>query len=167
MAKFQYDKIVGSDLMTGAVVADKIVDVLFEKVDEALTVIETMKKIPDYQAELAIELSFQCHRIKALSADPRVDDWALGNEEEPKSLNMDNCMTEKIDIQPQPMISIGTIDLKKHFKTLGAGNTRMKSSISQMKKEQYAGKSSTITVTSIDKAPLRRGDTLRRGIPGR
>ena len=138
MAKLQYDKIFGSDLMTGTIVADKMVDVLFERVDEALTVIETMKKIPDYQAELAIELSFQCHRIKALSADPRVDDWALGNEEEPKSLTMDNCMTEKIDIQPQPMISIGTIDFKKHFKTLGAGNTRMKSSISQMKKEQYA-----------------------------
>ena len=65
------------------------------------------------------------------------------------------------------MISIGTIDLKKHFKTLGAGNTRMKSSISHMKKEQYAGKSSTIAVTSIDKPPLRRGDTMRRGIPSR
>ncbi len=136
LAKLQYDKIFGSDLITGAVVADKIVDVIFEKVDEELTVIETMKKIPDYQAELAIELSFQCHRIKALSADPRVDDWALGNEEEPQSLPMDNCMAERIDIQPQPMISIGTIDFKKHFKTQLAGNTRMKSSIANMKKEK-------------------------------
>ena len=77
-----------------------MVEVLLNKVDNAITVIETLKKVPEYNVELAVLQALSCSRIKALEADPRFDDWALEIEDEPKALGKDNCMKEGLDIQP-------------------------------------------------------------------
>jgi len=132
-----------------------MVEVLLDKVDKAITVIETLKKVPEYNVELAVLQSFSCTRIKALEADPRIDDWALELENEPKALGKDNCMKEGLDIQPSPMLNIGMIELPKHFRTLAA-NPNRSSQLSQTNK----GKRTYVGVSNVDKSPLRKQITV-------
>ena len=99
-SKMQLSGAMGEDLIDGFFQSKGMVEVLLDKVDKAITVIETLKKVPEYNVELAVLQAFSCTRIKALEADPRIDDWALGLEDEPTALGKDNCMKEGIDVQP-------------------------------------------------------------------
>ena len=50
----------GGDLQHSMVMADEFVQQLCGKIDEAITVIETVKKIPDFNANLSVELAVSC-----------------------------------------------------------------------------------------------------------
>lgn len=54
-------------------------------VDEAITVIETVKKIPDFNANLSVELALSCTSMIAFTSDPRADELHLECDEEPVS----------------------------------------------------------------------------------
>lgn len=45
-----------------------------DRVYEATTVIETVKKIPEYNANLTVEMAMRTAKLKVLSSDPRADD---------------------------------------------------------------------------------------------
>ena len=77
--------IVGSDLIEGAVMAEEFIDSLFSKVDEAITVIETVKKIPDYNADYSVEQAVMTARMKVLTPDYKEDDQFLLQDQEPVS----------------------------------------------------------------------------------
>ena len=49
--------IAGEDLQNGLTMADEFVGQLMDKVDEAMTVIETVKKIPEYNADLTVMMA--------------------------------------------------------------------------------------------------------------
>lgn len=61
----------GNDLHQGMVVADDFVTKVMDRVDEALTVIETVKKIPEYNADLTVEMAMRTARLKIVLYDPR------------------------------------------------------------------------------------------------
>ena len=102
----------GNDLHQGMVVADEFVTKVMDRVDEALTVIETVKKIPEYNADLTVEMAMRTARLKVVLYDPRCDDVHIKEEEvEPVPLSTDNCMREGIETKPLPLLDIGNIDL--------------------------------------------------------
>ena len=96
------------------VVADEFVSKVMDRVDEALTVIETVKKIPEYNADLTVEMAMRTARLKVVLYDPRRDEkYLLEEEKEPMPLGTDNCMREGIETKPQPLLDIDNIDLMK------------------------------------------------------
>ena len=48
-------------------------------VEEAITVMETVKKMPDYNVLLTIEMALQTSKLRELYSDPRLDDFLLKN----------------------------------------------------------------------------------------
>ena len=66
-------------------------------VDEAITVIETVKKIPDFNANLSVELAFSCASMKAFTSDPRADERYLESDVEPVSDNKFTLIVLKKD----------------------------------------------------------------------
>ena len=75
------------DLYNGILMANKIVDCLWDRIGEAITVIETVKKIPEYNANVSVEYALTCANMKVIETDPRLDDCYLVNDEEPVSVN--------------------------------------------------------------------------------
>ena len=73
------------DAFNGLLIADQLVGCLWDKIDEAITVIETVKKIPEFNANLSVEYALTCASMRAFTTDPRVDDEYLVNDEEPVS----------------------------------------------------------------------------------
>ena len=69
----------------GFLIANGMVDYIVEKVDESITVIETLKKIPEFNANLSVEYALQCAQMRTLSTDPRLDDIYLVRDDEPVS----------------------------------------------------------------------------------
>ena len=71
---------------------------LMDQVDEAMTVIETMKKIPEYNADLTVMMATHTARLKVLISDPRCDDIHLVDKDagEPIPITIDNYMKEGI-----------------------------------------------------------------------
>ena len=51
--------------------AHDFVTKVMDRVDEALTVIETVKKIPEYNADLTVEMAMRTARLKIVLYDPR------------------------------------------------------------------------------------------------
>ena len=91
----------GVDLLESAYVGDSMVEKIVGNVYEQIMVMETVKKIPDYNTNMTVELAFQCAWMKSLMPDPKEDDGVLLEEDdEPKSTIADNCMSENIDVQP-------------------------------------------------------------------
>ena len=92
--------------------ADDFVTKVMDRVDEALTVIETVKKIPEYNSDLTVEMAMRTARLKVVLYDPKVDDHYIMEEEvEPNPLGTDNCMREGIETKPLPLLDIDNIDL--------------------------------------------------------
>ena len=77
----------GQNHAAGFELADEYATKIQSMVDEAITVIETVKKIPDFNANLSVELAFSCASMKAFTSDPRVDERYLDLDEEPVSDN--------------------------------------------------------------------------------
>ena len=75
----------GQHHAAGLELADEYAKKIQSMVDEAITVIETVKKIPDFNANLSVELAFSCASMKVLTCDPRLDDAFLDSDEEPVS----------------------------------------------------------------------------------
>ena len=65
------------DMRSGVYMADFYVKSLMDKVDEAITVIETVKKIPDYNSNLSVELAMTCASMQGFASDPRLDEKYL------------------------------------------------------------------------------------------
>ena len=61
-------------LANSLLMADEFVNDLQKKVFETITVIETVKKIPDYNANLAVEQSFSCVWMQSFQHDDKADD---------------------------------------------------------------------------------------------
>ena len=78
---------IGLGHSTGFFLADQYAKKIQSMVDEAITVIETVKKIPDFNANLSVELAFSCASMKAFTSDPRADERYLETDEEPVSDN--------------------------------------------------------------------------------
>ena len=76
---------IGQGHAAGFFVADEYANKIMSMVDEAITVIETVKKIPDFNANLSVELAYTCASMKAFTSDPRVDEHYLESDEEPVS----------------------------------------------------------------------------------
>ena len=129
---------IGQGHAAGFELADEYAKKIQGMVDEAITVIETVKKIPDFNANLSVELALSCASLRAITSDPRADELHLECDEEPvsdkhieafhrilfsliyffvdlfqKALGKDNCMSEAIEVQPQPILGLGQIDLAK------------------------------------------------------
>ena len=81
-------------------------------VNESLTVIETVKKIPEYNSDLSVMMAMRTSRLKAIRSDPRRDDKYLvwHEDDEPKALISDNCMREGIEMKPSPLLGMDNID---------------------------------------------------------
>ena len=77
--------VLGDDLKSGFQLADEFVGTLMRKVQECITVSETVKKIPEFNANLAVEMAYSCASMKAFAYDERADDYCLGLEDEPVS----------------------------------------------------------------------------------
>ena len=60
-----------NDMRSGLIMADEFVNKLFDQVDEAITVIETVKKIPDFNANLSVELAMSCAKMHGFASDRR------------------------------------------------------------------------------------------------
>ncbi len=73
------------DMRSGLLIADEFVNKLFSQVDEAITVIETVKKIPDFNANLSVELAMSCAGMQNFASDPREDEKYLSEDDEPVS----------------------------------------------------------------------------------
>ena len=57
LGRLEESMIAGEDLQNGLTMADEFVGQLMDKVDEAMTVIETVKKIPEYNADLTVMMA--------------------------------------------------------------------------------------------------------------
>ena len=101
----------GKDLHQGLVVAEGLTSTILAKLDQAITVIETCKKIPDFNTDLSIAMALRTARLKVLSYDPRVDDVHLASEEvEPTSIGSDSCMREGLNIKYIPVVLPTKVD---------------------------------------------------------
>ena len=67
--------------------SDNMVKYLWNKIDEAITVIETVKKIQEYNANVSVEYALSCASMRTLIYDPRIDDKYLVKDEEPVSIS--------------------------------------------------------------------------------
>ena len=76
---------IGQNHAVGFFLADEYANKIQSMVDEAITVIETVKKIPDFNANLSVELAYSCATMKAFMSDPRADERYLVSDEEPVS----------------------------------------------------------------------------------
>lgn len=81
--------------------AKEFVGNIVDRVDEAMTVIETVKKIPEYNADLTVMMAMRTAKLKVLYSDPRCDDWFLNDSDaiEPKTVQTDNFMREGLDVK--------------------------------------------------------------------
>ena len=95
------------------VIADDVVAKIMSRVNQSLTVIETVKKIPEYNADLTVMMALRTSRLKTIYSDPRSDDTYLNSsgDEEPKPLGPDNCMREGIETKPLPLLGMDNIDM--------------------------------------------------------
>ena len=73
------------DPQMSILIANSMVDYMIEKYEEGITVIETLKKIPEFNANLSVEYALQCAQMRTLSTDPRIDDIYLARDDEPVS----------------------------------------------------------------------------------
>lgn len=73
---------VGQELKQAFIMANEFVNKIIERVDEAVTVMETTKIIPDYNANLTVMLAMTTARLKVLTADARVDDQLIAVDDE-------------------------------------------------------------------------------------
>ena len=64
------------------IMANEFVNKIIERVDEAVTVMETTTIIPDYNANLAVMLAMTTASLKVLTADARVDDQLIAVDDE-------------------------------------------------------------------------------------
>ena len=76
---------IGQNHAAGFELADEYAKKIQSMVDEAITVIETVKKIPDFNANLSVELAISCAFMRAFTSDPRADEGYLDSDEEPVS----------------------------------------------------------------------------------
>lgn len=81
-------------MRSGLIMADEFVTKLFDQVDEAITVIETVKKIPDFNANLSVELAMSCASMHGFASDQRKDDGYLCEDEEPVSVALSEMFVE-------------------------------------------------------------------------
>ena len=82
------------DLTSGLLIADKLVCYLWDKIDEAITVIETVKLIPEYNANLSVEYALTCANMRAFTTDLRLDDiYLVKDDEEPVSITLEKVGT--------------------------------------------------------------------------
>ena len=75
----------GKDHSFSLQIGDEYAHKIWSMVDEAITVMETVKKIPDFNADLSVELAYSCASMKAFTSDPRADERYLEKDEEPVS----------------------------------------------------------------------------------
>ena len=66
-------------------VADDFINVLIGKVNEKITLFETLKKMNDYHANFCVERTVMIAELKMAMKDDRVDDCYLVTDEEPVS----------------------------------------------------------------------------------
>lgn len=67
----------GSTMIDSFQIGEQMAQSIMKQVSEAIVVMETVKKIPDYNACLCVEQAFQCAVMKTLDYDPRTDDVHL------------------------------------------------------------------------------------------
>lgn len=74
----------GVDLHQGLVIAEEFTSQLLYRINETIIIKETVKKIPDYNADLVIMMAMKTTQFKTLTSDPRIDDkYIFGEELEP------------------------------------------------------------------------------------
>ena len=71
------------ELANSLILADEMVTKLQAKVMEQITVIETVKKIPEFNANMSVEMAFSCVWMNKFRQDNRVDESYLVMEDEP------------------------------------------------------------------------------------
>ena len=73
------------DPIIGLLLADTMVSSVWERIEEAITVKETVKKIPEYNANVSVEYALCCANMRGLTSDPRMDECFIVQDEEPVS----------------------------------------------------------------------------------
>ena len=74
LANLELLKCAGDDLHQGLVIAEDFTSQIVNKLEQAITVLETVKKIPDYNADLCIMQIMKTAQLKTLTYDRRNDD---------------------------------------------------------------------------------------------
>ena len=67
----------GVDMVHGQLFADDFVEGMLQTIDERIETAETLKKIPDFNADFAVEQCFQVAFIQVQVPDKKTDDCYL------------------------------------------------------------------------------------------